>query len=190
MKSVSNVLTVVALALVVTACATAPQGTSRDAFDEDWRSEWEVVMNLSEPPKPGEHAMGWLRGNLPPEGYINRPHFEGDAKRMGLLAMHPTEARVPSGVRYKGTVPSDSPIMSVEVSGHVNGDFLLLCLANLDDVGEHIVDGTKWHTIKFDLSEHVGKEIDLQLWNVAGGEHEWSYEHCYIDAIYFTSAPE
>lgn len=151
-----------------------------------WQDEWTIIVNAVEGNlhKPGHHPMGWIPGELGPS-FVNRPNYEGPGKRTGLLALHPLSRYEPARIRYNGDVSPAAPVLVVEASGNVHGDSLLQCVVNGDKIGEVIIDGSQWTTAEFDLSRFAGTEVVLELRNAAGGTKPWSFEHCYIDKIYF-----
>ena len=79
-------------------------------------------------------------------------------------------------------------MLTVEAGGSVQGDCLLQCVVNGTKVGEYVLDGTKWSTCSFDLSPFLGKPMELELWNAAGGKVLWSFENCFINNISFKTA--
>lgn len=175
------------IAMVAEAPAPAPTDAlpSRDGAD-NWYYDWEILANTRDPQTipPKQHPHRWFQGELDP-GYNNRPYFEGKGKRTGLLILHPLSQNEPAKIGFKGVVPSDKPMLVVEASGSVHGDCILRCVVNNSPVGEYVIDGKKWTQCEFDLTPHLGKPINIEIWNVAGGAKPWQFETCYIDRIYF-----
>jgi hypothetical protein len=170
-------LTITALAMLATH-ATAKIST------ETWQNEWTILINYDEgdPPPPKHHGLGWIAGEVGTE-FLNFPHQEEN--RTGLLALHPASEEEAAKIRFNGRPFLDESVLAIEASGNVAGDCVLQCVVNGKPIGQAVLDGTKWTTTEFDLSEFAGEPLELELWVVPGGENPWAWEHCYIDNIYF-----
>jgi putative membrane-bound dehydrogenase-like protein len=101
--------------------------------------------------------------------------------RSGVLRTHPVSAEIPSVLSGKFAIPAGKKTtLVVDVSHDRQGDWRLVIKANGEQVLKEDVspktcsDG--WATFKVDLSKFAGKEIRLELMNVATG---WSYEFGY-----------
>ncbi len=172
----SRLLGMVLLGACATQRAPAPLPVTND---DGWRSDWVVAVNATDIP-----LVGWFDGPMGPEHGL-RPPFEGGGLHDGLLILHPISPIEPARVRFRGHMPAGKPRLAVEVAGSIHGDFLLECVVNRQKIGEHVVSGRSWQTVRFDLPEYEGREVEIVLTNAAGGEHEWQFETAYIDWIAF-----
>ncbi|MBC7979443.1 MAG: PKD domain-containing protein [Armatimonadetes bacterium] len=155
---------------------------------EGWaRYEWQILINENRAKlSPNDHAHGWFEGELTPD-YNNRPLFQGKGKRSGIMILHPESANEPAKIVFRGNLNAEKPVMVVAAAGSVHGDHVLRCVVNGKSKEEHVLDGTVWRVCTFDLSDVVGVDVELELWNVPGGKQPWQFETCYIDQINFVS---
>jgi hypothetical protein len=160
-----------------------------------WHDDWEVINTVvfsdaqnAKEAADGKAPMGWIPGELPPDKFWSRPHWEGTGRRVGILHLSPTAPTEPAQIRFRGTVPADRPILTVEAGGSIQGDCLLQCIVNGKKVGEFLLDGNQWTTCHFDLSPFLHGPIELELWNAAGGKDPWHFENCFVNKIFFTNA--
>ena len=133
--------------------------------------------------------MGWIDDELLPWVYGNYPAWEGAGKHVGIIALHPISKKKPAKISFTGDVDMATPVLCVEVCGNAGhqSDFVLQCVVDDVIVDKCTVNGTRWRLCEFDLSKYLDttKTHSVQLWNAAGGVQAWSFEHCYIDKIYF-----
>jgi len=167
--------------------ASAAQPYPKKNGDDAWYFDWKVIANLTsnEPPKPGRYAHGWHAGELD-TSYGIRPPYEGAGKRPGIMILHPLSKDEPAKLSRTVAVSKDRSVLVIEAAGTNAGDCVLKCVVNGKDIGEHVVDGKKWTTAVFDLSEYAGNTpVEIEIWNVAGGSNPWYFETCFIDKISF-----
>jgi len=183
-----NSLTLCACLFLAAGCAST--GGPNVVSDDTWHNEWEIIVNYVETnlKKPGHHLSGWNDGELDPGTFVNRPHYEGAGKRAGILALAPLSTQEPAKIKFTGIIPLNKPVLSIQASGNIHGDCILQIMVNGNKVSDWVLNGSQWTTCEADLSGFVGKDIDLQIWNVPGGKDPWYFEHCYIDKIEFRSA--
>ena len=168
-----------------------PQDSPTICPRDVWKDKWEIMQNVPQPDSlaGGHHPMGWIPGELDPDKYSNRPHWDGHGKHVGILALHPLSFHEPAKIRFTGQVDPEKPILCVNASGNVagDGDFLLQCFVNDEKVGEYVVDSSQWHLCEFDISKQIRGATNpvVEIWNAGGGKNPWSFEHCYIDKIEF-----
>jgi hypothetical protein len=169
------------------ATATVQQSEPERTGDDAWYFDWKILANdkSTPPPKPGQYAHGWHAGELDTT-YGIRPPYEGAGKRPGIMILHPLSGNEPAKLGRTVAVSADKPVLVVEAAGSNAGDCVLRCVVNGKDVGEYVLDGKKWTSAEFDLSEFVGKmPAEIEVWNVAGGSNNWYFETCFIDKILF-----
>jgi len=175
----------------MTIMAMASCATLNHKTQEPWTSQWALITTWDEGGAPSsEFNRHWHPGQMLPGKYVNRPHYDPANPRYGVLELHPLTPLEPAILKFTGTVPLSSPILVVEASGNVNGDGVLDCRVNGESIGTAVVlDGSKWVRCNYDLSAFLGRDLEIELWVSAGGQKEWSFEHCYIDDIYFEKKP-
>ena len=108
---------------------------------------------------------------------ILKEHFG----RSGVLRTHPVSAETPSVLSGTFAIPAGKKTtLVVDVSHDPRGDWRLVIKASGDQVLKEDVSPKTcsggWATFKVDLSKFAGKEIRLELMNVATG---WSFEFGY-----------
>ena len=112
---------------------------------------------------------------------ILKEHFG----RSGVLRTHPLSAEKPSVLSGTFAIPAGKKTtLAVDVSHDQRGDWKLVIKANGEQMlKEEISPKTcagGWATFKVDMSKFAGKEIRLELMNVATG---WSYEFGYWGGV-------
>lgn len=179
MKSISICIVCLLISLSSGCMRNSNQGDS-------WRKDWDITANATEANvhKDGYIPFGWHTGEIGGD-MANRPLFEGTGRHTGILILHPISINEPARIRYKKELPLEARRLMVMASGNVNGDCLLRCMANGRELGEYRLSGAEWTECLFDLSEVSGQSVDLELLNVAGGNENWKFEHCFIDQIRF-----
>jgi hypothetical protein len=175
------VLTFTVICLSCVACHPL-SGTRGDA----WTGEWTLVSSGGEGGRLiSDWGSAWHRGEMIPGKFGNRPNYDAERKRSGILELHPLSGNEPAKIRFKGNLRSDLPVLVVEAGGNIHGDCVLECRLDDRKVGAYVLNGSTWTTCAFDLTGMIHDGADLQVWNVAGGKDPWSFEHCYIDDIRF-----
>ena len=169
--------------LLAASCGKVPK-----AGYEPWCNDWQILVRdaLSGDGKVSASYEGvWHQGDMTPDKYGNRPHFEAVGAHVGILELHPVSPTESAKLRFKGMLASETPILTVIAGGSIHGDCLLECYANGENVGEYVLNGLQWSTCQFDLSAFAGNSVDLELWDTAGGQNKWLFENCFIDDISF-----
>ncbi len=158
---------------------------------ETWINDWRIIANNTTPfDEAGtEHPMGWNENGIDP-GNINRPYFSADSINSGILALHPYSQNNPAKIRYQKKIDPEFPVLCIETSGSIHGDYLLQCLIENELISEYVVTGENWHQYKIDLSDFSKKGKELELRNTAGGYYLWDFEFCYINNIHFEKKAE
>ena len=137
---------------------------------EDFGSAANEVLPGFKSATSGENGVGILK-----------EHFG----RSGVLRTHPLSAEKPSVLSGTFVIPAGKKTkLVVDVSHDQRGDWQLVIKANgeqvlKEDVSPKTCSGG-WATFKVDLSKFAGKEIRLELMNVATG---WSYEFGYWGGV-------
>jgi hypothetical protein len=153
-----------------------------------WKNEWSIIVTSGEGGVPstdiGQH---WIAGEVVPGHYDNRPFYDPQRPRAGVLELHPLSELEPARIMFTGSVPMDQPVLVVEAGGNIHGDGVLECWLNDELIGSYTLDGSTWTTCRFDLSGKAFGVADLQLWAKTGGKEPWHFEHLYINDIRFSS---
>ncbi|MDD2637298.1 MAG: hypothetical protein PHW82_17560 [Bacteroidales bacterium] len=153
---------------------------------EPWTNDWTILTTCGEGGRPSQDFdKTWSPEEMIPGKYSNRPYYDASDRHLGIMELHPISDKEPAMLRFTGTIPLDRPILVVVAGGNLNGDCVLKCVVNDLPIGEYTLDGSKWTTCTFDLSQYLGKPTTVELWNCAGGKDPWHFEHCYIDQIGF-----
>jgi len=158
-------------------------------FAEPWVREWALIQSSGEGGVPAtDIGKAWIPGEVLPGKFGNRPHYDAENPRTGVLGLHPLSTLEPAKLRFVGTRPTENPILVVEAGGNIHGDCLLECRVNGELIGRYVLDGSEWTTCRFDLFQVTSDPVNLEIWNACGGAHPWNFEHCFIDDIYFAPA--
>lgn len=172
---------VVSLLLLATACTKAP-------VYEPWCNDWQILVRdalVGGGKVSASYEGAWREGDMTPDKYSNRPHYEAVGAHVGILEMHPVSPTESAKMKFKGLVSSQAPILTVVAGGSIHGDCLLQLYVNGAKISEYVLDGLHWKKCEFDLTAYAGENMDLQLWVTGGGEKPWNYENCFIDDISF-----
>jgi hypothetical protein len=153
-----------------------------------WKTDWDLLVTNGEGGAPSaDFSKHWMVGEVLPGRYENRPYYDPQKSRTGVLELHPLSVLEPARITFTGTVPLDMPVLVVEAGGNVHGDGVLECWLNDELIGSYTLDGSTWTTCRFDLSGKAFGMADLQLWSKTGGKEPWHFEHIYINDIRFES---
>lgn len=159
-----------------------------ETLNEPWCREWKILVRdalTGDGKVSNQYEGAWHAGDMTPDRFGMRPHYEAVGAHLGILELHPVSPSEPAKLKYAGQVTPAAPILTVVAGGNIHGDGVLQCRVNGGPVGEYVLDGSRWTTCRFDLSAFASRDADVQLWGVAGGTEPWKYEHLYIDAITF-----
>jgi hypothetical protein len=156
---------------------------------EPWCNDWQILVRdalTGDGKVSASYEGAWHPGEMTPDKYGNRPHFDYIGAHVGILEIHPVSPAESAKLKFTGIVSSQTPILTVVGGGSIHGDCLLQLYVNGSKISEYVLDGLKWTKCRFDLTNYSGQTADLQLWITAGGAKPWNYENCFIDDISFT----
>lgn len=168
------------------ACSRGPSDAESPASGgphevESWHTSWVLVEGTE------EGARTWYESDMSPDQHLDRPTYDPDRPRTGILALRPGEVQEMAGIQYTGAIPEGSDYLVVEACGDYRDDTVLICIVNGRPAGVNMVPGTQWTTLKFPISGYLAEENEIQLQATVGGQSSEGPEDCYIDAIYFDS---
>jgi len=137
---------------------------------------------------PGFEIFSDVDGGLVPiHGVI--ASFSG---KKNVLVTHPFERAKPAMLKRK-IFPSrdDKPVLRFSVSHHQKGDWRLVVTANTEVVYDQNINRKTtengWHNVSIDLSAFSGREVELQLNNVATG---WMFEQAFWHKVEIVSSAD
>ncbi|MBG88523.1 MAG: hypothetical protein CMO80_16705 [Verrucomicrobiales bacterium] len=94
--------------------------------------------------------------------------------RKNILVTHPLSREVPCVLFREFKVPTGKKTaLEFTVNSHINGNWKLIVRINGEEVLAKDIEETRWQEFRFDLSEHAGRMVSLELENQATG---WSHE--------------
>ena len=107
-----------------------------------------------------------------------RDQWQGKSK---VLVTHPKSEEIPCVLSAEIRVPATkSPKLVLTVSNHPKGDWVLAVKIDGKSKLVQRIDKTEWQQIQVDLSNHSGREINIELENRA---NNWSFEAGYWSEI-------
>lgn len=97
--------------------------------------------------------------------------------RSDVLLTHPQSREVPCVLSRSIEIPTGKKsTLAFAVNNHPQGNWTLIVRVNGDEVLEESIQQSQWQEFRFDLSEHAGETIQIELENRASG---WSFEAAY-----------
>ena len=141
---------------------------------EPWGREFKVVvcnpLNI-----PGSREkFGWkeepreLGEAAPPKG----------AK--GILYLAPPNESEPAVVEGVVRVPERGGELLIRTAGNINSSYKLVVKAGGEELFSGEIDGSRWRTVRVDLSKWRGKAVKVELLGYPLG---WFYNYIFIDSI-------
>ncbi|MCR9293422.1 MAG: sulfatase [bacterium] len=97
--------------------------------------------------------------------------------RSDVLLTHPQSREVPCVLSRSIEIPTGKKTtLAFAVNNHPQGNWTLVVRVDGDEVLEESIQQSQWQEFRFDLSEHAGETIQIELENRASG---WSFEAAY-----------
>ncbi len=124
-----------------------------------------------------DHEMAWwdARWRVLACGSDMEPGVHSEHRgKQNVLCLHPVSETTPAAIEATLEVPREQPVLSLEVTSHEKGDFVLRVFAAGETVLEEVVDTRgKWREVEVDLGPHAGKPLAVRI-EVAA--NDWAYE--------------
>ncbi|WP_457681556.1 hypothetical protein [Thermovibrio sp.] len=99
----------------------------------------------------------------------------------GVLYLYPPNSEEPAVVVGKVKVPSKGKgEMIIRTAGNRNSSYRLVVKVNGNEVINEEIDGSRWWSVKVDLSKWKGKEVNVE---VLGYPMGWFFNYIFLDKI-------
>jgi len=147
---------------------------------EQWGKDWKVIQNSMNEYYP----TGWYRNKTSLKEVLS---IEDLPESEGFIFLHPIDRSTPAILEFNGIIDIDRTRLNMILTGSVHGDSLFQVEINNEIVETIVINGEKWEEIGIDLTEYIDKEVNIKLFNFAGGRELWQFEHCFITDINFTN---
>jgi len=128
---------------------------------------------------PGWNVRTWGGPGMRPG---LRPQWKG---RENVLLTHPLSREIPCVLSRKLKVPANQKTaLEFTVNNHPRADWRLIVRIDGNEILAKSIEDSKWQDFRFDLTQHAGQTITIELENRASG---WSSEGGYWSRLELVS---